>query len=251
MSSLNWLKFARKVPGLSPQPEYPHLESLIEQEGQHASTELLVARWLVPLILTVVGISVFTPLMVAIHPLFSIGLIGLPAVGMTLGLIFHSMVRSLPPARIKLRKQCRKLGERMIGIKSLLGIENPLSPEVGGILDEAAMLYLRAKARAEAADTMAEPFKRAADAMEDAMSKLLQLAEPEGAKAQEANVAGGWAEQLLSEMRALDRALDANERNARASEMIEADALARLRETREEIENQHSAVVELRRSLED
>jgi len=254
VSSLTWLKLARKVPGLNRQPEFPHLESLIEQEGQHASEELLVARWLVPLILTVVGLSVFIPLMIFVHPLFLIGMLGLPTLGIVLGLVFHSMVKSLPPARIELRKQCRKLGERLLGFKNLIGIEPTLSPKVGQLLDEAAKLYLRAKVRADSSantNLASESVSKAADAMEDAMAKLLQLAEPDGVAAQDAALSGSWAEQILSEMQRLDKAVESSDRNAQASRMIETDALARLRETREEIENTESAVMELRRSIDD
>jgi hypothetical protein len=254
VSSLTWLKLARKVPGLNRQPEFPHLESLIEQEGQHASEELLVARWLVPLILTVVGLSVFIPLMILVHPMFLLGTLGLPSLGIVLGFVFHSMVKSLPPARIELRKQCRKLGERLLGFKNLIGIEPALSPRVGEVLDEAAMLYLRIRSRADSvarSNLGIDSLSKAADAMEDAMAKLLQLAEPDGIAAQDAALSGSWGEQIVSEMRRLDKALESSERNAQASRMIESDALARLRETREEIENTESAVLELRRSIDD
>ncbi len=52
-------------------------------------------------------------------------------------------------------------------------------------------------------------------------------------------------------MRALDAAVEASERSSRAAEMIEADTIAQLRETREEIQMMDSAVIELRQSTED
>jgi hypothetical protein len=254
MGSLAWLKLSRKLPGLNRQPEYPHLEALIEQEGQNPSSDFMAARWLVPLILTTVGVSVFTPLMIFVHPLFVIGLVGLPLLGVILGLIFHSFVRSVTPARIKLRRQCRKLGEKLIGWKNLLGIESPLSQEAGEILDEAAMIYLKVQARSTGFSpngTMTEPHAKAERALENAMSKMLELSEQDSAALQNVSVAGGWASQLLEEMRALDAALEASERSSRAAELIEADTFAQLRETREEIQMMDSAVIELRQSIED
>lgn len=252
MASLSWLRLARRIPGLARQPELPNLEALIEAEGQKPGDDFLIARWVVPLVLTVVAVAVFTPLAILVEPWLGFFGAGLIAIGGILGLCFHAIAKAIPPSRVVLRKRSRKLLERMCRVKHLLGLEPVLAPEVGSVLDEAARLYLKS-----ATDTgneartgvWEEARERAMLAMEEAMGRLLELAEPDNAQAQEIALSRGWAQPLLNEMAALGQALDRHAADERLAKLTSAepDALAGLRSVRDELERIESAESELDR----
>jgi hypothetical protein len=254
MSALSWLRIARRVPGLGSQPEMPNLEALIDAEALQLKDEYHIARWVVPLVVGIVGLAVFVPLAVAISPLFLIGAIGMPVTGGILGVIFHLIARSVPPSKIRLRKNCRQLMARLNGLKNILGFNPVLSESVAAVLEEAAKLYLRvcpreAGKRGEkpAADLWTDAVLRARLAMDEAMAQMLTLAEPETAAAQEAELARGWAGPLLEEMKATARTIE--EHQARSlvgggSANLLAP-LAGLRDARQELARLESAVEEL------
>src|SRR5688572_26233879 len=109
MGALSLLRLARRIPGLAKQSELPNLETLIELESAKPSDEYHIARWLLPLIHTGIGLGVFVPLMNFVDPLFMIGAIGLPLLGITLGTIFHFVAKRISPTQVNLRKRCKKL----------------------------------------------------------------------------------------------------------------------------------------------
>ena len=253
MSALSWLRVARRVPGLARQPELPNLETLIDEEALRIKDEYHVARWVVPLVLGVVGTAVFIPLAATIDILFLIGTAGMLTLGTTLGLIFHHIARRQSPTQIKLRKRCKTLMIRLVGLKNLLGFDPVLSMKVAAVLEEAAAIYLRTR---PAPDRAVKPSKsslwddatiKAQRAMDEAMAQMLSLAEPETVQAQEVELARGWAHPLLEEMEAMGRALDIHLQKAQTAEFAETQLapIAGLREARSELERLESAVSEL------
>jgi len=88
---------------------------------------------------------------------------------------------------------------------------------------------------------------RARAAMEEAMTRMLELTEPPNGPAQEAVLARGWAMPLLAEMKALAKAMAEHEEGQRRSPIAssDADALAGLREARVELERLDQATQEL------
>lgn len=251
MGALSLLRLARRIPGLAKQSELPNLETLIELESLKPKDDYHIARWLLPLIHTTIGLAVFTPLTLMVSPWFLIGAIGLPTIGLTLGAIFHFMAKRITPAQINLRKRSNKLMHRFVGLKNLLGFEGVLSPKVAQILEEASRLYLKCTGVVEdkrpQASVWTDAREKAERAMEEAMGRMLELAEPETAAAQEAELSRGWAMPLLREMTALDQALEEHRHNERLAMLTDpaADALAGLRDARSELERLDSATDEL------
>ncbi|HRK22020.1 MAG TPA: hypothetical protein PLX06_09430 [Fimbriimonadaceae bacterium] len=247
MSSLSWLRFARRLPGLSKQPEYPDLEALVEAEADKTSDEYHIARWVVPLILGTVGAAVFIPLSIFVSPYFLIGTGGLWVTAATLGTIFHWIAKGITPGQVALRKRTRNLRNRMIQVKNLLGFEPALSPKVGEVLDQAARYYLQVCHEETPVGMWPEARLRARAAMEEAMTRMLELTEPPNGPAQEAVLARGWAMPLLAEMKALAKAMAEHEEGQRRSPIAssDADALAGLREARVELERLDQATQEL------
>jgi hypothetical protein len=189
--------------------------------------------------------------MLAVETFFVIGLVGLPLLGVILGVVFHFIAKSIPPSRAALRKRSRKMLDRMVRLKSLLGLEPALSPTVGEVLDEAARLYLKVSAPRPGDENRGglwdEARAKAVAAMEDAMSRMLQLVEHENPQAQEIELSRGWAQALLEEMKSLERALEEHDRSGARSALAEPglDALAGLRDARVELERLDSAAAEL------
>lgn len=248
MSSLSTLRFFRRLPGLDKQPTYPDLEALIESEAEKASDEFHIARWVVPLVLSAVGVGVFIPLTIKLSPFFLFGTFGLMTVGAILGLSFHFVAKRITPRQIQLRKRTKTVRGRLVSMRNILGFDPALSPKVGAVLNEAAQLYLQVCGEEPDADSLwPEAGDRARAAMEEAMTRMLELAEPENIQAQEAVLARGWAVPLLSEMRALAKALEAHHTNKRMSALTasELDALAGLREARADLERLDQAAQEL------
>jgi hypothetical protein len=253
MGALSLLRIARRVPGMGNQPELPNLESLIEEEALKTKDEFHIARWVVPLVMSIVGPAVFIPLALAIHPLFLIGCFGLIGLGAVLGTVFHFVAKRQDPTRIALRKSCQKLMHKFVGLKSLLGYSPVLSPKVAPILEEASAVYLRVRPpfenskRSKERLPWDESYRRAQGAMEEAMAKMLTLAEPETVQAQEVELSKGWAEPLLLEMKAAAEAIEGHIQRSREAALYDSNSapLAGLREARAELERIDSAVSEL------
>lgn len=221
--------------------EWPHLEDLVAAESVKIKDEYHYARWIVPLVAGVVAV-VFGALSV-IHPLFLIGTgVGLLA-GTILGLVFHSIARSVSPAQLLLRKRATALRRRWMGLTHLLGVESGVSPRVGEVLDEAARIHLsvRPPKVSGQAPIPSRSRRDAEEAMDEAMAAMLALAEPSSPAHQEALLDQGWAARLLDEMRGASKALAVmpDEDNPDGS------ALHRLRRARLELESLKEAREEL------
>lgn len=245
---MSWLRFARKLPGLNKQPTYPDLEALVEAEAEKTGDEYHIARWVVPLVGVGAGVLVFLPLSIFVSPYFLFGLGGLSLIGAGIGYICHLIAKGVSPSLIALRKRTRVLRDRLINLKNILGFEPALSPAVGEMLNEAAHYYLQVcHDEAPAGMMWPEARQRALAAMEEAMTRMLELAEPPTVSAQDAILVRGWAKPLLNEMKELAKKLKEHEQTQRESPLIatDSDALAGLREARVELERLDQATQEL------
>lgn len=244
----------RRVPGLRTPPEYSDLEVFLEWQERQAEHVLVVARWLAPLVITVVGVSASVLLGVLVNLAFLYGLIPTALLAVASGLWFHRLAKQVLPTRMALKKMARKVMAKVIGWKNVLGLEPALAPKVGKTLDEAAGLYLRvcpapggAVFANEPPGPWAEARERAVLAMEAAMARILELAEPEGARAQDIAYDAGWVEPLLDEMREMAEAMSRQEEKFRvmSADVSPYRALAGLREARAEFADIETAVEEL------
>lgn len=257
MSALSFLRLARKLPGLNKQPEYPNLEVLIEEESQKVKDGFHHARWITPLSGLVLALGCFMPLALTVHPLFWIGSAGMVTIGAGLGLIFHRLAIRISPTQLKLRQRCMNLANRMISLKSLFGAMPALSPKVAEILEDAAATYLKVRpskerdGRAPMPAVWDEARKRAERALDEAMSQMLTLSEPETPQAQEVELNRGWAQTLLAEMKDTAKALEMSSRSAGLAAELDSAAspLANLREARSDLQRLESAVSELEQDI--
>lgn len=257
MSALSFLRLARKLPGLNKQAEYPNLEVLIEEESQKVKDGYHHARWITPLSGLVLALGCFMPLALTVHPLFWIGTGGLAGIGGVLGLVFHRLAMRISPTQVKLRQRCMNLANRMISLKSLFGAMPALSPKVAEVLEEAATVYLRVRPSRERDASRPRPAvwdeaaDRAGRAMDEAMSQMLALSEPETPQAQEVELNRGWAQTLLAEMKETAKALEMSSRSAGLAAELDSAAspLANLRDARSDLERLESAVSELEQDV--
>lgn len=249
MAALTILRLARKFPGLT-SPEYPHLETLIEQESVKIKDGYHYARWITPLAGVFLAVACFLPLALTVHPLFWIGTVGLSVVGGVLGWIFHVLAMRISPTQLLLRKRCMTLGQRLITVRNLLGMLPTLSPKVAAFLEEAASIYLAVRPPVEPArggNVWTEASLKAHRAMDDAMAQMLALAEPETPQAQEVELARGWAQPLLEEMKATAHALVQHSRRESIAAQVDSpiSPLAGLADARADLERLETAVAEL------
>lgn len=247
MSKLTALRMARWARRSSNPPEHPNFEALIEQETQKIADGFHYARWIVPLVGAFFSLACFLPLALTVHPLFWIGVVGTSVLGGVLGGIFHLVARTISPAQLRLRKQCHLIGNRMIGLGNLTGVAPTLAPKVAEILDEAARTYLLASHRPEqsARGVWSQASGKVQDALDDAMAQMLLLAKPETPQAQEVELARGWAQPLLREMKATAQVLMESNTQGWASLAEAASPLERLADARTELERLGTAMAEL------
>lgn len=252
MGNLSALRIVRMARTKSNVVEHPQLEALVDSEFAKVSEGYHLARWIVPLIGATIG-GVFLPLALRNDPLF-IFLASAPTlVGVVLGIIFHLLARRISPTQLELRKRCSLLGQRMVGWANLAGVTPAVSPKVGDLLEEAAGVYLSVKPEIDRAGTTpakgvwAEASLKAQTAMVEAMTKMLTLAEPVSLQAQEAELARGWAQPLLEEMKATAALLLHPSPRAQIAAEIEASSspLAGLVEARAQLERLETASAEL------
>jgi len=248
MGSLSWIRAARRAVGLSPQAEFPHLEALMEAEEGQPHYDYRVCANVVPPIVAGLGIVVSVILAAVLHnQAFIFGVFGIGAIATGLWFLFDALDRRIPRSKAQLRKMSEVIWDRYKGFANMLGISQTLSPKVGAILDEAAGIYLK---HSNAADTrkevQGEPRARALQALEEAMGRLLELGQPQTPEAQDLELAAGWAQPLLQEMRDMDQALDRHLQSAIAAQAINtADPRANLREARMELLGNQTAIEEL------
>lgn len=249
MSRLTALHLARWFRKRGVSEELPHLESLVEAEADKVIDGYHLARWIVPLAGVVVGLGVFLRLAMLVHPLFWIGAVGLSLGGLISGIVFHVLAIRISPLQREIRKRCRKLADRMVKLGCLMGQQPALAPEAAGILEEAACAYQRAGRPGSpnaASGVWDDAGRKARLAMEEAMAKMLTLADLESVQAQEAELAKGWAQPLLAEMQATaDALVKAGLRAERHAHLVGESPIGGLAEARLNLERLDAAMQEL------
>lgn len=238
------------MPGLGGKHELPHLESLIESHSGRPHEVYRVLKFAVPLAIVAFGVASIGFAMVSrVGPVqIVVGALATALLAGVSGQIFHRLDQGISQDSRRLRKQADKLLARHLSIGNLVGAEPVLHPKVGEILDEAAAIYLKHNQADRPNDTSpyAQARQKACRALEAAMARLMELAEPVGATLQERLLAAGWAEPVLEEMRALDRALDEVTRRESVQEMVQTDsAIGALQDARLSLQGFQSAVQEL------
>jgi hypothetical protein len=248
MGSLSWIRAARRAVGMTPQAEFPHLEALMEAEEGQPHYDYRVCAKVIPPIVAGIGV-VASIALVAIfrNQAIIFGAFGAGAIATGLWFLFDWLDRRIPRSKAQLRKMSEGIWQRYKGFANMLGINPTLSPRVAAVLDEAASIYLK---HFNAADTrkevQGEPRARALQALEEAMARLLELGQPQTPEAQDLELAAGWAQPLLQEMRDMDYALDRHLQTAIAAQAINsADPRANLRDARIELLGNQTAIEEL------
>ncbi|MGE0001672.1 MAG: hypothetical protein AB7F50_01665 [Fimbriimonadaceae bacterium] len=254
MSRLTLLRVARWAKGRVADAEYPHLETLVDEETAKVSDGYHYARWIVPMVGVGLAAACFLPLALIGHPLFWIGVAGLPVLGGGLGAVFHVFASRISPTQLEIRKRCIALANKLTSAQNLLGHSPVVSPRIARILDEAAAVYLKVRPNSErdrrtrSVDAWSEASQGALRAMDDAMAQLLALADPVSPSAQESVLEQGWAKPLLAEMKATADAL-ANQRVAAqlTGEGLHSAAapLSQLSEARAQLQRLETALQEL------
>lgn len=251
MGRLTLLRAARWVTGRANKPDHPHLETLIEEESVKVMDGFHYARWIVPLVGAGLSLAMWLPLALTVHSLFWIGFAGFMGIGGLLGYVFHRLAMRISPTQILLRKRSLALGNRMVSVKSLVGMMPALSPKVAAFLEEAAAAYLAVRPKrdslARSNGVWAESTHRLHRAMDDAMAQMLSLAEPETPEAQEVELTRGWAQPLLAEMKAAAQALMEEAGRERIAAQVDSteSPLAGLSHARADLERLRSAESEL------
>ncbi len=241
MSVFFWLRIARKVTGLAAQPEYSCLESLLKEESDNPSDGYRIASYVVPPLIGVLGLGVFIPLALIKNPDFILGAVVTAAIAAATWVVFDRLDKAIAPSLSQIRKSSKSLLYRMVSFTNIVGVEPALDPEVGEILDEAAGIYMKHSAAIKEGYSSAS---KIATALEDAMARMMDLSTPVGARAQEMELARGWAPPLLQEMRDADKALDQHVQAGLPTQTTN-DPLAALREARMELQMTDAASQEL------
>jgi hypothetical protein len=250
MSSLSWIRAARRAVGMSPQSEFPHLEALMESEENQAHYDYRSCAKIIPPLVAILG--VITSVMFALilkNQAIVFGSFSGGALATGLWFLFDALDRRIPRTKAQLRKLSEGIWQRYKGVANMIGVNPTLSPSVAPILDEAAGIYLK---HLNAADTrkqvQGESMARAVQALEEAMVRLLELGQPLTREAQDLELNAGWAMPILQEMRDTDQALDRHLQTANAAQAINsADPRANLRDARMELLGHQTAIEELER----
>lgn len=224
------------------QRELVNLEALIDAEaGRQPTRNLFILSCTIPAgIGTCGGLSVFFA--------WVSGNKGLPLViGTALTVIlsaggwymFYWLFLAVPPSKRRLRDLILRFSKRYTSFGNIILGEQSLSDPFATVLDEAAEIYLK-HSFAEESSLISAP-EKAMRAIEDAMSKLLEVALLKDKVAQ--NQALSWTQPILEEMRLLDQSLAEYAMTARHG--FSADPLASLREARAELDTSTTAIQEL------
>lgn len=254
MQSLGFLRFMRKVPLFGTRPEFPHLETLIENQAGRPHNIYQILKYVIPAsVLVFGGASAGFAIWQNANPLgVGLGIFGTLVIAAGAGFLFHHLDKTIPDDSRRLRQLANKLVGRHLGWGNLVGSEPAVHPRVGEVLDEAAGIYLR---HVGAGDKPPSPTRsvarvKAYRALEAGMARLLELAEPERAAQQEQILTAGWAEPLLAEMQALDKQLVEQTKRSAAERLIQDDpALEALREARHSLQSLETAEDELHAQL--
>lgn len=246
MGELTWVRLARRLPGVVRQPELANLEALIEAGVERPpARNLFILSCAIPAgIATFGGLSVFAA--------WVSGTRGMPlALGTGLTLLlsaaawftFYRLYLAIPPSTRHLRDLILKFSQRYVSIGNIFLGEKVVSDPFAALLDEAAGIYLQHGFGHEA--LTGEAVVKAERAMEEALSKLLEISVQKDPIAQDLNLSS--AASLVEEMRLLNQSLrdyaEASKRDGLAG------PLSGLREARAELETNTSAQQELDQHL--
>jgi len=249
MSAQKFFRAVRKAFNLGSTEAYENLELLIERETQQGVTDYRLFSYLVPGAVMLFGVlsvagAVATKSVYSVPGAIAAALGTLAALGLAgwTHMLFQKLHRSVPVHRARIREVAALLKHRLEELQSLVGVQPALAPEVATILDAGARIYLKHAGR-EAED---DQTRKAREALEAAMAKLMELGKPESPAEQQIELGRGWALPLLDEMAAADRALDFHDRNRQIDrELADNDPLANLRATCIELQETDSARNEL------
>ncbi len=156
---------------------------------------------------------------------------------------FYRLYRAVPPSKRRLRDLILKFSKRYASFGNVILGEGSLSEPFATVLDEAAKIYLQ-HSLAEGNPLTGAPDK-AMRAMEDAMSKLLEVGLLKDRVAQEQSLT--WTQPILEEMRLLDQSLAEYALTARQGGF--SDPLSSLREARAELDTSTTAIQELEQHI--
>jgi len=242
MGALSWVRLSRRLPGVVRQRELINLEALIDAEdGRQPTRNLFILSCAIP-----AGIGTFGGLSVFLA--WISGNRGLPlALGTALTAVlaagawftFFRLYRAIPPSKRRLRDLIMNFSKRYASFGNIILGERSLSDQFAAVVDEAAGIYLR-HSYAEENPQNGVP-EKAMRAIEDALSKLLEVAVLKDQVAQ--NQALTWAHPVLDEMRMLDQSLAEFATTSRQDGFT--DPLASLREARAELDTNTTAIQEL------
>jgi len=243
MGALTWIRMARAA-GLSRQPEFPNLEALLEAESDQPHNDYRILARVAPPIVALLGCIFAVPLFLARSPFVILEIPAFGALAWGVWFLCDHLDRTIPRSRARIRQQCEQILKRYAALGSVVGIDPALTPSVGSAINDAAGIYLKHTADIRASRGLETAHGRAMAALEEGMAKMLELAAPQTAQAQEAELSRGWAPALLKEMQDLDKALDVQAKSQIHSQTGN-DPLAALREARLELKMIESANDEL------
>ena len=232
MSTLYWIRIARKFTGLKLPAELPNLETLLEAEADQPSNDYRMLSYALPSVFAVSGLVFLVPLIVTKMLWFVIPLVVFIAGAIVAWFVCDRLDKSIPQSRARIRRLSEDLVKKFSAFTNIVGVDPAISPSVGAVLDEAAGIYLR---HAPTMKDSMSPSHNAALALEAAMARMMDLSVPVGVPAQDIELAKGWAQPLLQEMRETDRVITAHAQSALAPR-TQGDPLAALREARIELQ---------------
>lgn len=247
MATLSWVRLTRRLTGLVRQPELPNLEKLIDREAtrQPAYNYFILSCAIPAGIATFGGLTTFVAWLAGNTGLpiaLGAGLTALLSAGAWF--TFYRLYQAVPPAQRHLRKLISKFSERYASFGNIILGEQILSDQFATLLDEVVGIYLPYSSPEGNAFT--ETPAKAVSAIEDAMSKLMEVALLKDHDAQDRALT--WAQPMLEELRLLNQSL-IEQHTVTTHRLGIEDPLARLREARSELETGNAALQELDQHL--
>ena len=242
MGVLSWVRLSRRLPGVVRQRELVNLEALIDiEEGRQPTRNLFILSCAIPAgIGTFGGFSVFLAWISGNKGLLLLlGIAATAILAAAAWYLFFRLYRAVPLSQRRLRDLLSKFSKQYASFGNIILGEKTLSDPFALVLDEAAGIYLRYRAAADNPSTSAPD--KAMRAIDDAMSKLLEVALLKDQVAQDQSLT--WTEPILEEMRLLDRSLAEYALTSRPIGLD--DPLARLREARADLDTSTAAIQEL------
>jgi hypothetical protein len=178
VSSLYWLRIARTAK-LYKQPEYPHVEALLEAEDEEPGDDY---RMLAKIILaSIVGCALLV-VIVAVFATRSLwpqmSTFGAGAIATIVWFILDSYDKRISRSKARIRTLSKQIVQRVCGLSNIVGVEPAVSPAVGPVPDEAAAIYL--KHCSDHPNQTERPYNegrmKAEGALEEAMARMMELA---------------------------------------------------------------------------